>query len=632
MLSGAIPPILSALTSLTYLVFDKNAFTFGLPPAFSSLTLLQTLSFSNNLLNGTIPSSYGTLSQLKYLYFVGNLLTGSIPAQLGSLINLLGLTFSGNSMTGAIPSQLGMLTNLTYLVFDNNLFTGGLPSTFGSLTKLQTLSFSGNLLTGTIPSSYAALTQLNALFFTGNQLTGTIPTAFGTFASLSTFYLDTNLFYGPSPAITGSTYTNVIYRSFSNNMWMSLLTWITTAPSTLQAGIAIQTSIQFSNNLTYNILSLPITLTLYNDPSCSIPSSISPTTPQNLTNTAGLAILTLNVTTAGTYYLQAVSDFTNSSCTLLTISAASPSTFVYTSQPTGAAVAGAAFTLQPMVLVQDFYGNPTPNILVTLTPYLDSGCTSPAPGSLTNKTLSTNTTGMVGFVGVAYPYAKSIYVGASLGGGVVCSGRVDVSVSTPYYLNSTGSGGGIVVAGGVGNQPGFLLTDYYGNAEAGLVVSVYLYLDNYCTSSAGSAGLVGNSSTTNLTGYTSFTVLQATTVGSYYFQARSGSVNSSCSTNVLTVLAGLPASIVYTTQPGGSVNAGSVFTVQPSVNIKDVYGNLIPASSIVMTAFTDSACLTLGRGSLLNSIKNTAISGTAAFVGLSYNFAGSIYIKAVAGD
>ena len=208
-----------------------------------------------------------------------------------------------------------------------------------------------------------------------------------------------------------------------------------------------------------------------------------------------------------------------------------------------------------------------------------------------------------------------------------------MSASSAYYLNWTiPVVAGSAVAGTLfSTQPVLFLTDVYGDAEAGAGVVLYLYSDSYCTSSAGGVGLAGDSVATNSSGYAVFSAFEATTAGSYYVQAKMASVNSSCSTYALSVTAATPSVVVYTTQPGGSVSAGSVFTTQPVVNVQDAYGNVVSGSSVGLTAFTNAACTTAGLGSLTNTPQTTLSTGSFAFSAVSYDRAQTIYIKAVAG-
>jgi hypothetical protein len=151
-LTGKIPTLIGALTSLWY------------------------LNLSSNLLTGVIPTQIGALTSLTVLGLPENRLTGEIPTQIGALTSLTTLSLYGNRLTGEIPTQIGALTSLTELSLSRNQLTGEIPTQIGALTSLKTLRLSKNRLTGEIPTQIGALTSLTSLTrssFGNNNLNGT---------------------------------------------------------------------------------------------------------------------------------------------------------------------------------------------------------------------------------------------------------------------------------------------------------------------------------------------------------------------------------------------------------------------------------------------------------------------------
>jgi hypothetical protein len=125
----------------------------------------------------------------------------------------------------------------------------------------------------------------------------------------------------------------------------------------------------------------------------------------------------------------------------------------------------------------------------------------------------------------------------------------------------------------------------------------------------------------------SFAAFSATSAGDYYVMAFNGGVNSSCSGQALTVTAASLATLAFTTQPSGSVAAGFAFTTQPTVLGLDSFGNAVSAS-VTLAAYTDSSCSSPGSGTVSSGTISTDSFGIAAYSGVSYNRAQTIYLKA----
>ena len=198
-LTGAIPPELGALRSLSRLWLAGNQLSGEIPPELGALRNLDWLELSGNRLTGPIPPELGALSHLESLDLDRNRLTGPIPPELGDLHNLRSLDLSGNRLTGPIPPELGALRRLGDLRLAGNELTGSIPPEFGLLSGLSHLDLSYNQLTGGIPPALGALVNLSALILSHNQLTGRIPPAIGSIY-LWALELHDNDLIGPIPA------------------------------------------------------------------------------------------------------------------------------------------------------------------------------------------------------------------------------------------------------------------------------------------------------------------------------------------------------------------------------------------------------------------------------------------------
>jgi len=233
-LSGTVPSMLFALTSLEYLTLNHNNVFFqnGMDmtsvsnaPALLSLALTGTRITSLRGLDGatqlkylyldglqelgeeSLPTELLALTNLLVLHMQHSNVVGSIPAEIGSLKKLEDLNLYGNKLTGSLPTEMGLLSNLVTLDLSENSFlgtlsnrmvnkwksiiklhihsskddtgfTGALPA-MNELPKLTELSLDQNQFTGQIPSNFLTniedKTTLITVQLNGNKLTGKVP-------------------------------------------------------------------------------------------------------------------------------------------------------------------------------------------------------------------------------------------------------------------------------------------------------------------------------------------------------------------------------------------------------------------------------------------------------------------------
>ncbi|MBA7568016.1 hypothetical protein ES708_09735 [subsurface metagenome] len=123
-----------------------NLLTGAIPPEIGNLSSLTSLYLSSNLLSGEIPPEIGDLTNLQYLELANNQLSGAIPDIIGNLHKLQGLYLSSNQLSGTIPVSIGNDTSLTSLGLGYNELTGAVPETIVNLYKLSDLRLHYNRL------------------------------------------------------------------------------------------------------------------------------------------------------------------------------------------------------------------------------------------------------------------------------------------------------------------------------------------------------------------------------------------------------------------------------------------------------------------------------------------------------
>src|SRR5205814_190442 len=92
----------------------------------------------------------------------------------------------------------------------------------------------------------------------------------------------------------------------------------------------------------------------------------------------------------------------------------------------------------------------------------------------------------------------------------------------------------------------------------------------------------------------------------------------------ITVDPGAASKLVFTTQPGGTINGGSAFGTQPVVDVVDAGGNLVTGDSSSVTVAI-KAGTGAGGAALSGTATINASSGRATFGGLSIDKAGTSY-------
>ncbi len=185
------------------LALSRNNLTGAIPPELGELASLTEINLSNNELTGPIPSELGNLASLTEMLLNRNALTGGIPSELGNLASLTEMNLSNNDLTGPIPSELGNLASLTELDLDGNALTGRIPPEIGNLANLDWLDLSENTLSGPIPHEIGNLASVRILLLGDNALTGPIPPEIGNLASVSQLFLRNNELSGPIPPEIG---------------------------------------------------------------------------------------------------------------------------------------------------------------------------------------------------------------------------------------------------------------------------------------------------------------------------------------------------------------------------------------------------------------------------------------------
>ncbi|MDI6788982.1 MAG: hemagglutinin, partial [Planctomycetota bacterium] len=123
----------------------------------------------------------------------------------------------------------------------------------------------------------------------------------------------------------------------------------------------------------------------------------------------------------------------------------------------------------------------------------------------------------------------------------------------------------------------------------------------------------------NSSGIATFDNLSITITGNYVLSATAGTISTT--SNAFSITAATPNTLTFTQQPT-ETTAGVNITPSVTVEVKDVYGNLVPVTSVVMTSNAVQLNGTLSQ--------NTNSSGVATFGNLNITTTGSYVLTATA--
>ncbi len=343
-------------------------------------------------------------------------------------------------------------------------------------------------------------------------------------------------------------------------------------------------------------------------------------TPNARAAVAGLAsFATCKADKVGTYTLTATAtSLTTTVSSSFAITPGAATKLAFTAQPSSS-TGGTAFGTQPVVVVQDAFGN-------TVT------------GSSSGVTLALTTSGGATLTCGANPQAAIAGVATFAGCSVDRTGTYTLTASAASVTSAASSGFTITVGtaaklgfttqpgGGVSGaswaaQPVVAVQDAGGNTVTTNTGTVTLTLTTpggatlTCTANAKAA----------VAGVATFAGCKVDKAGSYTLTATGTSVSPVASSS-FAITAGTATKLAFTTQPSGGTG-GTALATQPVVTIQDVAGNTVTSSvSSVTLALTTPGGATLTCG----TNPRPAVAGVATFAGCSVNKTGTYTLTSTA--
>jgi hypothetical protein len=300
----------------------------------------------------------------------------------------------------------------------------------------------------------------------------------------------------------------------------------------------------------------------------------------------------------------------------IVVSPAAAHALVIHTQPSPTATAGAAFSTQPVIYVEDQYGNvETGDNSTQVSAGLNIGA-----GPLRGTTRITVSGGVASFTNLYDDTDETIsLLFTSVPAlAIAVSSNIVVSPASPHKLVIHTQPSPKASAGAAFSpQPLIYVEDQFGNLDTN---------DNTtqvtATLNSGAGPLLGTTTVTVSGGVATFTGLYDTTAETISLLFTSAPPLTSAISNNIVVSAAKPYELVLVTQPSPRAKVGVLFPTQPVIYVLDQYGNL--ETDDFSTQVT--ASLRVGIGPLVGTTSVTASGGIVTFSNLSDNTAERIIL------
>ncbi len=293
----------------------------------------------------------------------------------------------------------------------------------------------------------------------------------------------------------------------------------------------------------------------------------------------------------------------------------------------GGGPAGAAWAVQPVVVVADAGGN----VVATATDDVSIAIASGPAGAVLSCPSATVTAiaGAAAFTGCSADRTGSYTLQAAAAG-------LAAATTTAFNVTPGAPAGVAIVAqpgGGTGGiawpgQPSVRIVDAFGNTVTSSTATVSLAIAPGSGTPGASLTCGASTSKAAVSGVATFTGCRIDLAGAGYLLAASAPGLAPTVTGALSVATGPAALLAFSTQPGGGTG-GTAWAVQPEISITDAGGNPVATGAPVVTL----AIATGPTGAVLvcdAAGRATAVGGIATFSGCRVDKAGSYTIRATA--
>jgi hypothetical protein len=287
----------------------------------------------------------------------------------------------------------------------------------------------------------------------------------------------------------------------------------------------------------------------------------------------------------------------------------------FTTQPSTAVTAGSAFSVQPIVTVQDANGNTAGSDTSVVTLAL----TNPAGATLTctGGNAVTAAGGVATFAGCRIDKSGTYTLTATDGSLTsAVSTAVTISAGAAAQLSFVQQPSNTAATSAISPAITVDVLDQFGNPTSS-TASV-----NLAIGTNPSAGVLsGTQAQPAVSGVATFSNLSIDKAGTGYTLTATSASLPSLTSNFFNISVGAAAKLVFAQQPSGAT-VGVAFTTQPKVAVEDAGGNIVTTDTS-----TVNLTKTLGSGSgTLSGCSGVATNGTTTFSGCKLDAVGTNYM------
>src|SRR5258708_4594509 len=457
--------------------------------------------------------------------------------------------------------------------------------------------------------------QTCALPILQGMVTATAIGGVASFTNLSYTVAETMNLIFSNAALTAVTSSNVVVSAAAANK----LTILTQPSPTATAGVAftqqpqIRIEDQFGNFRGSD--NSTIVTAARNAGSGTLQGTTNATAVGGIVSFANLAHnvatnITLQFSSAGL-------AFANSGT--IAVSPASASRLTIAIQPSATATAGVAFAQQPVIRIEDAFGNLVNSDNSTvLTAARNAGS-----GTLQGMLNATAANGVAAFTNLSHFVATNITISFSAGAlAGTTSSNIAISAALADHLAVQTQPSPSAIAGvAFAPQPVVRIEDQFGNLCTGTNATVT------AARNAGSGTLQGTLVMPLQNGLATFTNLSHTVATTITISFSGGGVTPVTSGNVI-ISPAAAGRLTIQTQPSATATAGGAFAQQPVGRGEDSFGNLRTSATTTVVTLARAA----GSGVLQGTSAATAAGGLATFTNLSHNVATNITIVFTSGS
>ncbi|WP_166785994.1 hypothetical protein [Cryobacterium sandaracinum] len=313
---------------------------------------------------------------------------------------------------------------------------------------------------------------------------------------------------------------------------------------------------------------------------------------------------------AGSYTLTATSaGLADATSNGINVTAGPPKRLVFTAQPANSSSGGTPFSTQPVIAVQDAFGNTvTTSLSLTTQAGAALSCTSGNPLAAAS--------GVAAFTGCRIDKPGSYTLTAASGTWTAESSSLTISVGSVAKLAIAFPTSTAISQSAFSTQPVVTVQDAGGNTVTNSTAAVTLSLTN--TPVGATLSACASASTA---GVTTFTGCRIDKAGAYTLTAVvAGPITAT--SNTTTISAGAASKLAFTgTFPQKSHKRNDFFVPQPEITIQDAFGNTANAAvSVTLSASPPS-----NRSGTLScaATTRTSLNGVATFSGCQVSYQGN---------